>query len=376
MNGIHDPNDKFEFNKLLLTSPTVVSGGNHFIKYSMNDMPLYIQPPKCKVKQGIIKTGKRAYCDLMFTNENENFIRWLENLENYSQKQIFINREKWFETALDEHDIENSFTSPLKIYKSGKYYIVRTNIPTALGKTNFKVYDENENIIDIETIKENENVATILEIQGIKCSARSFQIEIEMKQLLVLNKVDLFEKCILTKKTEIVKESLEKTEDENLIDNRDIDITRSVENNTVVIETVENESHDDNNNNNNNNTSQQMNDDSNNINNISFEKYEVDGEPEQKEEISKNLQYINLEKTELIEEVDLNLEKIEQNEPVFLKKRNDVYYEMYREALRKAKLAKEMALSNYLEAKRIKNTYMLDELNDDSDFEDDNLNLE
>jgi len=376
MNGIHDPNDKFEFNKLLLTSPTVVSGGNHFIKYSMNDMPLYIQPPKCKVKQGIIKTGKRAYCDLMFTNENENFIRWLENLENYSQKQIFINREKWFETALDEHDIENSFTSPLKIYKSGKYYIVRTNIPTALGKTNFKVYDENENIIDIETIKENENVATILEIQGIKCSARSFQIEIEMKQLLVLNKVDLFEKCILTKKTEIVKESLEKTEDENLIDNRDIDITRSVENNTVVIETVENESHDDNNNNNNNNTSQQMNDDSNNINNISFEKYEVDGEPEQKEEISKNLQYINLEKTELIEEVDLNLEKIEQNEPVFLKKRNDVYYEMYREALRKAKLAKEMALSNYLEAKRIKNTYMLDELNDDSDFEDDNINLE
>jgi hypothetical protein len=372
MNGIHDPNDKFEFNKLLLTSPTVVSGGNHFIKYSMNDMPLYIQPPKCKVKQGIIKTGKRAYCDLMFTNENENFIRWLENLENYSQKQIFINREKWFETALDEHDIENSFTSPLKIYKSGKYYIVRTNIPTALGKTNFKVYDENENIIDIETIKENENVATILEIQGIKCSARSFQIEIEMKQLLVLNKVDLFEKCILTKKSEIVKESLEKTEDENLIENKDIYITRSVENNTVVIETVENESHYDNNN----NTSQQMNDDSNNINNISFEKYELDGEPEQKEEISKNLQHINLEKTELIEEVDLNLEKIEENEPVFLKKRNDVYYEMYREALRKAKLAKEMALSNYLEAKRIKNTYMLDELNDDSDFEDDNINLE
>jgi len=368
MNGIHDPNDKFDFNKLSITSPTVVSGGNHFIKYSINDMPLYIQPPKCKVKQGIIKTGKRAYCDLMFTNENENFIRWLENLENYSQKQIYINREKWFETALDEHDIENSFTSPLKIYKSGKYYIVRTNIPTALGKTNFKVYDENENIVDIETIKENENVATILEIQGIKCSARSFQIEIEMKQLLVLNKFDLFEKCILTKKTEIVKESLEKTHDDNLIENKKIDISRNDENNTVVIETVENESHDDNNN----NTSEAIND----IDIEKFEKYQVNDELEQKEEISKNPENINLEKTELIEEVDLNLEKIEQDEPLYLKKRNDVYYEMYREALRKAKLAKEMALANYLEAKRIKNTYMLDELNDDSDFEDDNLNLE
>jgi hypothetical protein len=364
MNGIHDPNDKFEFNKLLLTSPTAVSGGNHFIKYSMNDIPLYIQPPKCKVKQGIIKTGKRSYCDLMFTNENENFIRWLENLENYSQKQIYINREKWFETALDEHDIENSFTSPLKIYKSGKYYIVRTNIPTALGKTNFKVYDENENIVDIETIKENENVATILEIQGIKCSTRSFQIEIEMKQLLVLNPVDLFEKCILTKKAEIIKESLEKTEDENLNANKNI------ENDAVVIETVENESGEENNNNN--NISEPVNDDSNNI---SFEKYDVNDEPGEKEEISKNPENTNLEKAELIEEVELNLEKIEHDEPLYLKKRNDVYYEMYREALRKAKLAKEMALANYLEAKRIQNTYMLDELND-SDFEDDNLNLE
>ena len=368
MNGIHDPNDKFEFNKLLLSSPIVVSGGNHFIKYSMNDMPLYIQPPKCKVKQGIIKTGKRAYCDLMFTNENENFIRWLENLENYSQKQIYNNREKWFESTLDEHDIENSFTSPLKIYKSGKYYIVRTNIPTALGKTNFKVYDENENIVDIETIKENENVATILEIQGIKCSARSFQIEIEMKQLLVLNKVDLFEKCILTKKTEIVKESLEKTENENFIENNKIHTTTNIENDMVAIETVENESHHENI-----QSYEPINDDSNNI---SFEKYKVNDEPKQKEEFSENHENINLEKTELIEEVDLNLEKIEQDEPLYLKKRNDVYYEMYREALRKAKLAKEMALSNYLEAKRIKNTYMLDELNDDSDFEDENMNLE
>jgi hypothetical protein len=353
MNGIHDPNDKFEFDKLILTSPIVVSGGNHFIKYSMNEMPLYIQPPKCKVKQGIIKTGKRAYCDLMFTNENENFIRWLENLENYSQKQIYNNREKWFETTLDEHDIDNSFTSPLKTYKSGKYYIVRTNIPTALGKTNFKVYDESENIIDIDTIKENENVATILEIQGIKCSARSFQIEIEMKQMLVLNKVDLFEKCILTKKSEIIKESLEKTEIHQEVDD------------PVKIETVEHDSDDDMN-----DLSETINNDSNN--NINFEKYEVNDEPQKIEENSTNP--VNVEKNELVEEVDLSLEKIEENEPFFLKKRNDVYYEMYREALRKAKLAKEMALANYLEAKRIKNTYMLDELNEeDSDFDDDDM---
>ena len=43
---------------------------------------------------------------------------------------------------------------------------------------------------------------------------------------------------------------------------------------------------------------------------------------------------------------------------------------MYREALQKAKMAKSLALTNYLEAKRIKNTYMLTDLSDDSDMDD------
>jgi hypothetical protein len=76
----------------------------------------------------------------------------------------------------------------------------------------------------------------------------------------------------------------------------------------------------------------------------------------------------------VLEEINLDLEEVSINEPVMLKKRNDVYYEMYREALRKAKIAKELALSSYLEAKRIKNTYMLNDLNEneiDSDFDED-----
>ena len=61
---------------------------------------------------------------------------------------------------------------------------------------------------------------------------------------------------------------------------------------------------------------------------------------------------------------------------VSIKNKNNVYYEMYKEAKRKAKMARNLALSSYLEAKRIKNVYMLDETtdSDDSDFE--NINEE
>ena len=54
---------------------------------------------------------------------------------------------------------------------------------------------------------------------------------------------------------------------------------------------------------------------------------------------------------------------------ISIKQRKDVYYEMYREALRKAKVAKDLALSAYLEAKHIKNKYMLDDISDEEEEE-------
>ena len=70
---IYNTDKLFDFNSLLLTKPTSIAGGNFFIRFLINNGPLYIQPPKCKTRQGIIKAGKRHYCDLMFTNENESF---------------------------------------------------------------------------------------------------------------------------------------------------------------------------------------------------------------------------------------------------------------------------------------------------------------
>jgi hypothetical protein len=338
MNAIIEPNDSFSFEKLTMTSPVVVAGGNHFIKYLLNDRPLYIQPPNCKLKQGIIKAGKRSYCDLMFTNENENFIRWMENLEIHSRKLIFNNRAKWFETELEEHDIENSFASPLKIFKSGKFYIARVNIPSALGKTTLKIYDENENLVDGDTLKENENVATILEIQGIRCSPRMFQIDLEMKQLLILKPVDLFEKCLLLKPAKPLEEPKSLP-----VQPENIQITEAPppppEEN--LTETILQETQ-------------------------SEPEPQPEPEPEPEPEIE-----VQLKSPDDLEEIELELDSIESDEKLFLKKRNDVYYKMYKEALKKARVAKELALTSYLEAKHIKNTYMLTDLSDDSDLDED-----
>jgi hypothetical protein len=66
-----------------------------------------------------------------------------------------------------------------------------------------------------------------------------------------------------------------------------------------------------------------------------------------------------IEPLEITEITDLEEDKIT------LKSREDVYYEIYRQARKKARILKHQALLAFLEAKNIKKTYMLDDLEDD-----------
>ena len=69
-----------------------------------------------------------------------------------------------------------------------------------------------------------------------------------------------------------------------------------------------------------------------------------------------------------LREVEIPLEN--DLETIQLKKPNQVYFELYKEARNKAKKAKKNAILAYLEAKNIKKTYMLENINDsDSDFD-------
>ena len=332
MEDIFDTNSQFPFDKISLNTPTSMSGGVYFSKIFINKKQLYIQSPKCKTKQGIVKSGKKSHADLVFTNDDEEFIQWIETLEQTVRKHIFTNRERWFDMDLDEDDIESYFTPTIKLFKSGKQYIMRVNISQRIGATPLKIYDENEEDVDIETITENTSLISILEIQGIRCSTKSFQIDVELKQIMVIKPVNLFEKCIikrtiakdLAKKVDVIVEEAKSQIDDSVTEQEE-----EVSQGDAVEEVI------------------------------------IDQEDDivEEEESKKN------DNDDDILEINLDVEEISDNDTIQLKDKTEVYYQMYKEARQKAKLAKSLALSSYLEARRIKNLYMLDDI-DDSDESD------
>jgi hypothetical protein len=335
MSDIFETNADFPFDKITLITPTSVSGGVHFSKILINKKQLYIQSPKCKTKQGVVKSGKKIHADLVFSNDDEDFIQWIEMLELTIRKHIFTNREKWFDMDLDEDDIESYFSPTVKIFKSGKQYIMRVNVSQRIGSTPLKIYDENEVDVDMESINENTPMITILEIQGVRCSAKSFQIDIELKQIMVLKPVNIFEKCIIkSKEKDLVKVEPEikiKEEEEEKEEEEKEEEEKEPESN--------------------------------------FEKKPEEEEPEEVKEIE-------FDNDSDILEINLNIDEIENSETIHLKEKTEVYYQMYREARQKAKLAKSLALSSYLEARRIKNLYMLEDIDDSDESDLDDLENE
>ena len=130
MPKIYSTKEPLDLDRLHLAKP-INKNGTHFIKTLDVDDPIYFLAPKCFTKQGFVNHSKKIFCDFVFSNEDSDFLCWLESLEEKARTGIYENREKWFETPLDEHDIESSMTSPYKPYKSGKFFIVRANVPTA-----------------------------------------------------------------------------------------------------------------------------------------------------------------------------------------------------------------------------------------------------
>jgi hypothetical protein len=411
MDNIIEPSYNFDFSKLSLAQPVAIQGGAHFTKLLMHGKQLYIQSPKCTTRQGFIKTGKKIHCDLMFNNNDEEFIHWIESLETKCQELLLHKSTEWFQSPLEMTDIEAAFNSPLKVYKSGKFYLVRTNVKvnTLTSQPLIKIYNENEEPVQMEDINTETNIISILEIQGIKFTSRNFQIDIEVKQVMLLNKDIIFENCLIKKNKDAISNTTLTPQPlvlHSILDGKDFSLPQ-MSNKIVEHDKIMNIAE---------NPIIAKNDADNleemeEIKEIKEDELEIKGideteedeteedEPDEVGEIKLEIEQpnINLEitdtpttsanKTDILSEDDLVDSILESMEPsneltefnidlhldntskdtIELKKPERVYYEMYLSVREKAKKAKQEAMLAYLEAKNIKKTYMLENLSDSSE---------
>ena len=403
---IYKPSKDFDFNLFGLENPQPVQGGSYFTRVvDNNDKPLFIQLPKCTTKQGVVKTNRGLYCDLMYSkNQCDDLIEWVLALEKYLQDKINDKKNLWFTTEITEDDIESMTTPIYRLYKSGKNLLIRTNLDvdksTNMGKC--MVYNENEIKLSVDNITNTVNIIPLIKIEGIKFTSKSFDIEIKLVQSMVLNKEpEIMQTCM-------IKREVKNNTEENLLDSSDGEKIKTLE--SDVVSNIQYEMKETNNTEiDSEKSTQELNNQEQSIEASDSKEQSIEASDSKEQSIeasdskeqtnerqsvetrdnkepSNEEQYVNetikekenenildYEKNDDLEQSSIDLEEITINpdgeDSISIKNPKEIYEEIYRVARIKAKKMRAASIEAFLEAKRIKSQYVLDDI-EDSDSED------
>jgi len=398
MENIIQPNNmvNFDFSNISLKNPKPIQGGSFFSTIKNNNEALIIQTPKIKTKKGITHTNKHIYTDLVFENEDNEFIDWVENLQENVRDIILTKSETWFNDPVTLDEIEYNWNDSFRTYKQTKQ-LLRTFIHKNKGVSSsiLKVYDSDYKSKHINDIKPETPIICILEILGLKFTNTTFQVDFCLRQVMILENKPIFnEPLIKISREKVSKEIIgeknvkfnEKPEEITLENNIESvnNLEGVVQDKKVEVEIEE--VLDTSSNTLSENLEEVLIDESKNL-------VEINNEPKKEETSSENneiSQFVDkvkevnlddLEKEEETNEVEKKNEELQEvnltfdeDDAITLKNPNEIYLDIYRQAREKAKKAKQEAIKAYLEAKRIKELYMLeivDSSEDESDSEDD-----
>jgi len=383
-------NTAFDFKRLTLANPEPLQSSTYFTKISLeNNKPFCIQLPKCQTKQGLLDIKGTKYCDLMYERSlNEELITWLEQLEYACQDKLCEKKELWFQTELSRDDIESMMAPLMRLYQSGKYILIRTSLITQKINDLDKsiAYNEQEVTIDLDKLEASDSLVPLLIIHGIKFSARSFELDIRLAQMLIFDKptespclikyvgkpssLDITQKPVVTKDMPLFKKHTDK---EKLVLTTEPIVKKPAEAKLAEAKPTEAKL----------------------AEAKPTEAKLAEAKPTEAKLAEAKLAEAKLEKyilkndtkstvkplevitinTPALEEVSLEYEDI--TDSISLKKPNEVYYEIYKVAREKAKQLRKVAMEAYLEAKEIKTKYMLSDFDDsDEDSDEDDSDQE
>ena len=379
-------NTNFDFKTINLLAPQPVQGGSFFTKFTVGEdaLPFYVQLPKCLTKQAIVTTKRGKYCDLMYErDQHEDFMKWIEHLEITCHEKIDEKKNLWFSGEYTKDDIENMMTPLTRIYKSGKYVLIRIylNANKHTNETKCLAYNENEVSVDLGLIDTETVIIPLILIDGIRFTSKNFELDMKMIQIMVIDKpVNTEAVCLIKKGTTSLVEppaihakveaihaniidakAIEAPIHANAIDAKAIE-ANAIDANAIEAKAIEAKAID------------------------AIEAKAIEAKAiEAIKEIPSIKKKVNLENEKPIFNKSIKSEPIQESsslcevsldtlcldeEPIILKKPNEVYYNIYRIAREKARRMKQQAIEFALEANNIKTKYMLVDEDEDSDDEE------
>ena len=390
------------------------------LNFGSSDAAFTLLLPQCATKAGIIEQSSKTYVDLLFESSSSDvkeLVDLLIAMEEEAAKQLHSRSGEWFEGNTEQMTVqsfEDMFTPVVRYVNRQRNVCVRVHIPTSSrgikqASTGYEcdVYDKIGKTRLLSDIRADTQIRPLVEVKEIRMTSTSLNLHLNLVECMIVKDseavTDNMEQRAPSRRiplagvgsTDIAEdEEKEAVSEEHQESQMDVAVERQESELAVepvaepATETLAETSINDDAG----STTESTTNDYVEINKCEVGVSDTDNEVKESEDELKESITGNPNSDSLLEEVEIGrieaesdiLEEVgvldvDEAEPIKLKKPDEVYKDIYKAAITKAKKLRQVALEAYLDAKKIKAKFMLEDIYDsdeDGDEDEDDAELQ
>ena len=154
--------------------------------YDLN--PLLLQSSRLKVKE-IRDDTKNKYLVLETDSSDFRFYDKLVKLDDHNLDQTYQHSEEWFNKELPMDILENMYKRITSPFKKDDIPSVEFKLPFHKQTLQTKIYNSNNELVEIGDLKPGSTAIVMLHIRGLKFLKQNYYCDIFLSQIKLVNEV-------------------------------------------------------------------------------------------------------------------------------------------------------------------------------------------
>ncbi len=188
-----------DINLLTIDKP-IKEGKIYYSNIKYNDKPLFLQTSKIQIKDYKIN-NKTSSIQFEIKQNNLDLYDYFIKLDNKIIKETYSNSKDWFNQEIPLEVIDDFYKRLSKPLEKDKNPTIRFKVPIIDNKVASKIYNQDKEYIQLDSIKDNLDAILILHIKGIKfmkqqyiCDCYITQMRVEENKII---KYEIPEECLI-----------------------------------------------------------------------------------------------------------------------------------------------------------------------------------
>jgi hypothetical protein len=187
-----------------------------------NNIPFYIQTNNTQFVE-IKEENKQKYIVLKVDSKDFSLYDCLMKLDDHNLSSTYSSSKDWFSKDLPMDVLEGMYRRITQPFKKGDVPEIILKLPYHKQKIQSKIYDQSNNMIDINQLTKGSKIVCIIHIKGLKFLKKDYYCDHYISQIKLCESIpfSIPGKCLIEDDTETNEYDYEILDEEILLKNKE-----------------------------------------------------------------------------------------------------------------------------------------------------------